>query len=55
MVKNKIYDSAKYGKLKILELGKVGVKILFYTGYKGKEQKVTMTIDELERLCGKLI
>ena len=55
MIKNKIYDNAKYGKLKILELGEVGVRVLFYTGYKGKEQKVTMTRDELERLCGKLI
>lgn len=51
-IQGETYDNIRQGKLKIIELGDTSVRVLFYTGYNRKPQKVNLMIDELYRLCG---
>jgi len=54
MKQGNIYETKKLGAIKIIVLGKVAVRVHQYIGYKGKPETFNLSIDELERLVGKL-
>jgi hypothetical protein len=54
MTQGKIYETKKLGKIKILVLGEVAVRVHQYVGYKGKPETFSLKITELENLVGKL-
>jgi hypothetical protein len=54
MKQGSTYETEKLGKIKIVILGQVAVRVHQYVGYKGKPETFNLKIDELERLVGKL-
>lgn len=54
MIQGHIYETERLGKIKIVTLGTMAVRVHQYSGYKGKPETFNLTIEELERLVGKL-
>jgi hypothetical protein len=54
MKQGNIYQTEKLGKIKIVTLGTVAVRVHQFVGYKGKPETFSLKISELERLIGKL-